>query len=195
MLEPISLLILILSLSVHEFAHALVADKLGDPTPRHQGRLTLNPLAHIDPLGLLSLILVRFGWGKPVQIDPYNLQNPRRDELLISLAGPVSNLFLAIIISLLSKIFSFYPEIILLTIFLNVSLAIFNLVPIYPLDGSKIFLNLLPPNSRPSWESALHHYGQYLLLLLVLPLFGQGSLIINLIRPIVTFITSLLLSF
>src|SRR5258708_27624096 len=92
---------LIISLSVHEFSHALVADRLGDPTPRMQGRVTLNPLAHLDPIRTILLLLTRFGWGKPVQFDPYNLQNPLRDSALIALAGPAAHLLIAVAISLL----------------------------------------------------------------------------------------------
>ena len=91
---------LIIAITVHEFAHALLADRLGDPTPRSQGRLTLNPLAHLDPLGTLMLFLFRFGWGKPVIFDPYNLAHPRRDAGIISLAGPASNILLATILAL-----------------------------------------------------------------------------------------------
>ena len=87
-----SLLAIAIAISIHEFSHALAADRLGDPTPRLQKRLTLNPLAHLDPIGTLMLILFRFGWGKPVQFDQFNLRNPRRDTMLISLAGPASNL-------------------------------------------------------------------------------------------------------
>src|SRR5687767_10671057 len=90
---------LLLSISFHEAAHAYAADRLGDPTPRSQGRLTLNPLAHLDPLGTLMLLLFRFGWGRPVQFDPYNLKNPRQDAAIISLAGPATNLVLALFAS------------------------------------------------------------------------------------------------
>src|SRR3990172_6432841 len=99
-----SLVALVVAISIHEFAHAAAADRLGDPTPRLQGRLTLNPLAHLDPIGTLMLLLIRVGWGKPVQFDPYNLKNPRRDAALISLAGPASNLILAIVLALIIKL-------------------------------------------------------------------------------------------
>ena len=97
---------LLTAITIHEFAHAYSADRLGDPTPRSQGRLTLNPLAHLDPLGTLMLILVRFGWGKPVQFDPYNLANPKRDAAIISFAGPLSNLILATILSIILRLVS-----------------------------------------------------------------------------------------
>src|SRR4030042_6593877 len=130
---------LIVAVTIHEFSHAWVADYCGDPTARIAGRKTLNPLAHLDPLGTLALLLVNIGWGKPVPVDPYNLDNPKRDSMFISLAGPASNLLLAVFLSLLGKFllpqlfFLFSPLIIL-----NVGLAIFNLLPVPPLDGSKI---------------------------------------------------------
>src|SRR3989344_2874340 len=95
---------LLAAITVHEFAHAWTADRLGDPTPRLQGRLSLNPLKHLDPLGTLMLLLFRFGWGKPVQFDPFNLKRPRQDGALISLAGPASNLSLALLLSLFVRL-------------------------------------------------------------------------------------------
>ncbi|KKS87212.1 MAG: Peptidase M50 [Candidatus Gottesmanbacteria bacterium GW2011_GWB1_43_11] len=108
--SPVSFLFyvaaLIVAITIHEFSHAWSADHLGDPTPRLQGRLTLNPLAHLDPLGTILLFLVHFGWGKPVQFDPFNLRNPRRDAALISLAGPAANLLLATVCSIALRILS-----------------------------------------------------------------------------------------
>ena len=95
---------LLIALSVHEYAHARAADELGDPTPRMNGRLTLNPIAHLDPFGTLALIFFGFGWGKPVLIDPYNLKDPRKDQALISLAGPGSNFILAVVVSLIYRL-------------------------------------------------------------------------------------------
>lgn len=190
---------LLITIDVHEFAHAWMADKLGDPTPRLAGRLTLNPLAHLDPLGTLALLLTRFGWGKPVPIDPYNLRYPKRDAALISLAGPASNLILATILALILKtplispflnflISFFYPIIVL-----NVSLAIFNLLPIPPLDGSKILVGFLPHDIGWSVEESLNQYGIFLLILLLFPLFGQSSLASIFISPIINLILNLLL--
>lgn len=202
--NPFSFLIwvaaLMAAITIHEFSHAYVADRLGDPTPKLAGRLTLNPLAHLDPLGTLMLILVRFGWGKPVPIDPFNLQNPRRDSALISLAGPGSNLILALILSLLLRlpVFSFigllgYLVIGLLkpVIILCVILAVFNLLPIHPLDGFKIVAGFLRDDLAQEWEE-LAGLGPFFLLFLILPFFG-GSLIGNIISPIISFILSLLL--
>lgn len=170
-----------------------MADRLGDPTPRSQGRLTLNPLAHLDPIGTIMLLVFRFGWGKPVQFDPYNLKNPRKDAALISLAGPVSNLVLALTASLLLRLLpaSFTPMFFPF-IFLNVGLAVFNLVPIHPLDGSKIIIGLLPVELAYEWQSIMQRYGTIILLLMILP-FSGTSPIIALIAPIVQLIVNLML--
>lgn len=185
---------LILAITIHEFAHAAMADRLGDPTPRLQGRLSLNPLVHLDPLGTLMLLLTRFGWGKPVQFDPFNLANPRRDAAVISLAGPISNLATATVLSLilrLPSVLSIYP-IVLPTIVLSVSLALFNLIPIHPLDGGKIILGLLPSTLAAEWDRILHQYGLIILILLLLPL-GGISPISALLSPLITFTLNLLL--
>ncbi|MDD4026678.1 MAG: site-2 protease family protein [Candidatus Shapirobacteria bacterium] len=193
----ISVIALIIAITIHEFSHALTADRLGDPTPRSQGRLTLNPLRHLDLVGTIMIFLVHFGWGKPVQIDPYNLKNPKRDELLISLAGPASNLILA---ALLSLIIRFVPLndlsgfLIYTIIQLNVLLAIFNLIPIPPLDGSKIFLNLLPNNISTKWQEAFNQYGFILLIIfLFLPIINGETLISVIITPIMSVILNFLI--
>lgn len=194
--NPISFFIwffaLLVAVSVHEFAHALIADRLGDPTPRVNGRLTLNPLAHLDPIGTLLLLLTRFGWGKPVPIDPYNLENPRRDAALISLAGPASNLIFATLLSFISHWSLVISHLLFPIIVLNVSLAIFNLLPIPPLDGSKILFGFLPEEMAVQWEEILSQYGLILILFLIFPFFGQ-SLISLIILPIIDFILNLLL--
>ncbi len=185
---------LILAIDIHEFSHAWMAEHLGDPTPRLQGRLTLNPLAHLDPVGTILLILVHFGWGKPVQFDPYNLRNPRRDGAMISLAGPISNILLATICSLIirlpipSLVASFIAELLLF----NVVLAIFNLVPIHPLDGFKIVEGLLPEDQAAEWHQ-LERYGIVFLLILLLPIFSGGALISQIIAPPIDFILRFLL--
>ncbi len=190
---------MLLAITVHEFAHALMADRLGDPTPRMQGRLTLNPLAHLDPLGTLMLLLVRFGWGKPVQFDPYNLQNPRRDSAVISLAGPASNLIVATALSVILHFIS-YPfsplgglvNFLEPIIFLNVALAVFNLIPIHPLDGGKIFVGLLPARDALEADRFLHKYGMLILLFLILPLTGE-PLVTRITSPVINIILSFLL--
>lgn len=187
-------LALILAVTVHEFSHAATADQLGDPTARLAGRLTLNPLAHLDPLGTLSLLLFHFGWGKPVPFDPFNLANPKRDGALISLAGPVANLILAIVLSVLAHLFSasFLNLFLIPIIELNVILAIFNLIPIHPLDGGKILIALLPDDLADRWDQTLNQYGMILLIFLVFP-FGSGSLAGLIISPIINTILALLL--
>ncbi len=192
--------IIVVSLSIHEFAHAWAADKLGDPTPRYQGRLTLNPLAHLDPLGTILLVVIGFGWGKPVQIDPFNLKHPVRDSALIAIAGPVSNILLACIFAL---IFPFIPTSIASTqivasiqsifIFYNVMLAVFNLVPVYPLDGSKIVLALLPKRTAIEYDQIMSQYGLYILLALLWRWGGQSPISL-LISPIVSAVTQFLFS-
>jgi len=180
---------LLVAITIHEFSHALVADRLGDPTPRLQGRLTLNPLAHLDPIGTIMLIIANFGWGKPVQFDPYNLKNPRRDAALISVAGPVSNILLASILSLLFRLTA--SPLLIPFIVLNVSLAVFNLVPIHPLDGGKILIGLVSPGMARNLDNFLSRYGMFLLLFMILPLFAGRSLVSIIISPIINFLLSL----
>lgn len=187
---------LLISLDIHEFSHALMADKLGDPTPRLAGRLTLNPLAHLDPIGTIALILFSFGWGKPVPFDTYNLRNPKRDSALIALAGPASNLILATVLSVILRTVH-VPELgaafFYALIFLNVNLAIFNFLPIHPLDGGKILIGLAPKDVAREWDSLLHRYGLLILLLLILPIYNGMSPLFALMDPIVSFIMKILL--
>lgn len=159
MLTVIIIAILILSIVIHEVSHGYAADWLGDPTPRLQGRLTLNPIKHMDPVGsvLLPLIMVIsqagfvFGWAKPVEYNPYNIKNKRRGELLIALAGPLSNIAIALVFGLIIRGFITWGslsnstmEIFSYIVIINLTLAVFNLIPVPPLDGSKIFLSMLP---------------------------------------------------
>ena len=153
----ISLLVLFTCIPVHECAHALVADKLGDPTPRNQGRITLNPFAHLTLWGSIMLVFVGFGWGKPVSVNPNNFKHPKRDMALTALAGPASNLLLAFLAMIVYKVvlftvyyssdvsLSYYLTIVFyLVVVLNISLAVFNFIPIPPLDGAKIFGAVIP---------------------------------------------------
>jgi len=203
--NPISfilyLIALIVALTVHEFSHALAANHLGDPTPRLSGRLTLNPLAHFDLFGSLFLLFFGFGWGKPVPFDPFNLKKPRQDAALISLAGPLSNFIIAILGSILVRLFilvqlSFISTIGLLILYpiviINVSLGFFNLLPINPLDGFKIVGGLLNEEKAHEWYQ-LERYGMIFLLLLILPLGNSGSLLDTFFRPAVNAILNLLL--
>lgn len=196
---------LLVAITIHEFAHAWMANYLGDPTPRLQKRLTLNPLAHLDPIGTLVLFLTgfRFGWGKPVQFDPYNLENPKRDAALISVAGPISNLILASILSLffrlsivetdpLSPVF-LMSQVIRSVIFLNVGLAVFNLIPIHPLDGGKILVGLLPRDYAREVDLFLQRYGIMVLIMLLLPLWNGAPLISIITTPIMKFFLDIFL--
>lgn len=148
---------ILITLSAHEFSHALVAHALGDQTAKRLGRLTLNPLSHIDPFGLMTLVTVGFGWGKPVPFNPYNLKNQSWGPVAIAFAGPGMNLFLATVMALILRIVlpslgdgNLLVQFLLLSIYLNLSLLLFNLIPIPPLDGSKLLLALLsgPAHAR-----------------------------------------------
>ncbi len=176
---------LILAIGLHEAAHCYMADYLGDPTPRSQGRLTLNPLAHLDPLGTLAILLTNFGWGKASPFDPYNLRDPRRDTAIIALAGPASNILIAVLLSVLFHLLS-NPSLLGILSFLiqlNINLAIFNLIPVPPLDGSKILGLFL------SHETALK-YQQNNNILFLIPLLLVAPMIVS---PISSFILRFLL--
>lgn len=183
---------LVSAVTIHEFSHAFIADKLGDPTPRINDRVTLNPLAHLDPIGTITILIANFGWGKPVPYDPYNLQNPKRDSLFIALAGPVSNLILAIILSILGKLIPIIYPFTIPFIIINIGLAVFNLLPIPPLDGSKILGGLLSDQKSIQWEIFARQNSTILLMVFVLPLFAGRSLASTIISPIINIITNLL---
>ena len=167
--------------TVHEYSHALVAVRLGDSTPRDQGRLTLNPIAHIELIGLLLILLVGFGWAKPVQINPRNFKNPRNDEILVSLAGPSSNLLFGIAFALAVKFLLTLAPLIFYTggfgpvlyqifsyfVWINLLLAVFNLFPIPPLDGSHILLSLIP-DKYARFKLVYTRYGRFILIALIL---------------------------
>ncbi len=172
---------IIIGLSFHEFAHAKVSNLLGDPTPKIQGRVSLNPRAHIDPLGFLLLLLIGFGWGKPVQIDPRYYKHPRRDELLVSLAGVTMNLVVAIagaavlrIISAVSSQFLYETQggnvvmqIMTGLISINLVMMFFNLIPLPPLDGFGIITQLFRLDSKP-WYPRFYRLGPMFLMIIIL---------------------------
>lgn len=200
--------ILIFSIIIHEVSHGFVADKLGDPTARLQGRLTLNPKPHIDLFGsiILPLILIishspmLFGWAKPVPFDPFNLKNPRKDSALISLAGPSANFIIAILFSIIARIlvlinfsgFEFFYSLAVSVVLLNVVLGVFNLIPIHPLDGFKVVGGLLSEKQANEWYQ-LERFGIiFLLAFLFLPVGGSNML--NLVLgPVIRFIIGVLI--
>jgi Zn-dependent protease len=195
---------ILIALSFHEFAHAFVANRLGDDTAKQRGRLTLNPLAHLDPIGTIMIFIVRFGWAKPVPVNPFNLANPKRDMLWISLAGPLSNILLAFISGLLVRVMirmdggnptdalsTAIYAMLLFSVQINLALAVFNILPIAPLDGSKILFGVLPRHHERKmiW---LERNGPFLLIgLIVLGRLTGFSFLGLLIWPFVRFFSTL----
>lgn len=189
----------IIAITFHEFAHAFAADKLGDDTPRRQGRLNLNPLSHVDPVGFLMLIFVHFGWGKPVEINPRNFNRNRSmsaQEAIVSLAGPLMNIVIAFVLTIiLFAALTFAPSFALtragslvviaiqMAISVNVGLGVFNLIPVYPLDGSKILMHFLPYNAR-NWF--INHQQIFYIIFLVL---WVTNLISYIISPVINVVS------
>ncbi len=162
---------LLLAVTAHEFSHAKVADVLGDPTPRHYGRLSLNPIKHLDPIGALMILLVHIGWAKPVPINPSYFRNPRQGMLYVSLAGPLANFTVAFFVGLVFRFTqNILPDLLLLMLFfvveINIWLGLFNLIPIPPLDGSKILAAFLSQETLRAYL-AFEGYGMILLILLL----------------------------
>lgn len=195
----------LLAITVHEYAHGYIAYRLGDPTAKLAGRLTLNPISHLDLFGTVALILARIGWAKPVPVDPRNLRNPKQDMLWISLGGPAANMAAAIVLAaavhMLVAMFSGRPigqlgvfilrplfPILIAAIQMNVMLALFNLIPVPPLDGFGVLQGLLPIRQAYALEQ-LQQYGVFILLLLLMT--GAVGYIIY---PPMRFIQGLLLS-
>jgi Zn-dependent protease len=185
-LIPILIPGLLLSLTIHEFAHARTADMFGDPTARHMGRCTMNPIAHLDLMGSILILLVGFGWAKPVPVNPNNL-NPRRlGDIMVSLAGPLSNLVLGCICLLglnillraqpdgLTQSFMYAPRgminlmaaAMLWVGIINLNLMVFNMIPLFPLDGHHILREMLPASNQYSFMRWQMHYGRWALLAL-----------------------------
>ncbi len=187
------------ALTFHELSHGYIANLLGDPTAKNAGRLTLNPLKHLDPLGTLAIFIIKIGWAKPVPVNPNNFKNPQKDMLLVALAGPGSNMILAIVSAILVKLLLVLPVLpiyimnplylmLKTSVWVNVLLAVFNCLPIPPLDGSKILMGLLPLNLAYSY-SRIEPYGFILLLIL----FATGVLE-KVIWPIINLAVYILLS-
>ncbi|RKY29350.1 MAG: site-2 protease family protein [Planctomycetota bacterium] len=168
--------VILIALTVHEFSHAYAAFRCGDDTAKRMGRLTLNPLAHLDPLGTICLLFAPIGWAKPVPINPYYFRNPRRDEIIVSAAGPASNFAMAVIAAVMFKVswdilhvngnsllflFLFYA------VLINIVLGLFNLLPIFPLDGSHILKNILPWHMAEKMEQ-FRQYGMFIIIGIVI---------------------------
>ncbi|MBN1490156.1 MAG: site-2 protease family protein [Phycisphaerae bacterium] len=191
--------VVLLALTVHEFAHAYSAYRLGDPTAFRLGRCSLNPLVHLDPLGTICLMFAPIGWAKPVPVNPLNLKNPGRDDIIISAAGPASNLVQALIYAVILRIViamagslsdHAYKAVGLLCIFgilINVGLAVFNLIPAFPLDGFHVFSNLAKGESRQRFlETA--RYGPFIILALVLLNRTEANPLGRMISPVADFL-------
>jgi Zn-dependent protease len=199
--QPLLFLIIfpgiLLTIAFHEYAHCWTADKLGDPTPRVKGRLTLDPRVHLDPLGVIAILFTRFGWGKAAPYDPYNLKDPVRDSALIAASGALVNFLIAGILAAIVRVVPIGINLITVALVqltaINVYLALFNLIPVKPLDGSKIMLAILPSGLATEYERIMDQFGIMILILLLVPFAGGVSPIVQLIGPLANFILSLLL--
>jgi len=196
---------LLLAITFHEFAHAFVADRLGDDTPRLQGRLSLNPLDHLDPLGVAMLLFAHIGWGKPVQVNPRNYDrrfSMEKADALVSLAGPATNFILAIVLTLIycaiykfvgftfmmSTVGTIIMSMISYAILLNIGLGVFNLIPLPPLDGSKVLMHFLPYNAKVWFESKEHIFYIAFLILFITGIAG------DIISPLINTIYSAIMN-
>ena len=196
---------LLLALTLHEYAHGYVAYRLGDPTARDAGRLTLNPLSHLDPIGTIAFFFIKFGWAKPVPVNPYYFKNPRKDMLWVALAGPVTNLMLAVASALLLKgivgtasVIPYTPlleailvplyNMLVASVWINLVLCIFNFLPIPPLDGGRILTGLLPEDMARTYAS-FERYGFIVILLLAF-----SGVLGMVIFPVIRFANNLLLT-
>lgn len=207
MYDIISLLqnfiVLFTAITIHEYSHGYVAYKLGDPTAKSMGRLTLNPMAHLDPLGALMMVFCRFGWAKPVPVNPYYFKDPKKDMVLVSFAGPLANILLAFICSTLypflvaltvkmglfgNPVATFLLQLVISCMSLNVCFAVFNLIPFPPLDGSKILFSVLP-NDMYNRLLTYEKYGT--IILLVLSFTGiLGRILGVVINPVMSLLTA-----
>jgi Zn-dependent protease len=196
---------LLMALTFHEFAHGYIAYRLGDPTAKNEGRLTLNPIKHLDPIGTIAFFFIKFGWAKPVPVNPAYFKNPKRDMLWVALAGPATNLALAVISAIVTKLVwaaaSFIPystiaeailvplnSMLIASVWINLVLCIFNFLPIPPLDGSRILAGILPDNLAQSYQQ-IERYGFIIILVLAF-----SGLLSKVIMPVISFANNLLLS-
>lgn len=196
---------LLLALTFHEVAHGYVAYRLGDPTAKSLGRLSLNPLKHLDPIGTIAFFFIKFGWAKPVPVNPSYFKDPKKDMLWVALAGPATNLALAIISAILAKGLWFFASqlpystmaeailvplngMLIASVWINLVLCIFNFLPIPPLDGSRILMGLLP-NSLAASYMKFERYGFVLVLILAF-----SGVLSKVIMPLISFANGLLLS-
>ncbi|BDD85850.1 site-2 protease family protein [Desulfofustis limnaeus] len=195
---------LLFALTLHEYAHGYIAFRLGDPTAQQAGRLSLNPLRHLDPLGTIAFFFIKIGWAKPVPVNPAYFRNPQQDMLWVALAGPLTNLLLAIVSAVLLRFVLFgstlvpdsgllhsvlvpFSWMLATSVWINLVLCVFNCLPIPPLDGGRIMTGLLPPHLARSF-SALERYGFIIILLLAF-----SGLLAKLILPVISFANNLLL--
>ncbi len=196
---------LLLALTCHEFAHGYVAYRFGDPTAKDLGRLTLNPLKHLDPIGTIAFFFIKFGWAKPVPVNPRYFKDPKKDMLWVALAGPATNLALAIVSATLAKGLWFFASqlpystmaeailvplngMLIASVWINLVLCIFNFLPIPPLDGSRILMGLLPNRLAASYMK-FERYGFVLVLILAF-----SGVLSKVIMPVISFANGLLLS-
>lgn len=190
---------LLIALVIHEYAHALIAVKMGDDTPRFSGRLTLNPLAHIDPIGTLMLLVAQFGWAKPVMINPNNFDNWRKGNLCVALAGPGANLITGFVFLLIQILFvrldlfstTALQQVLSLIVIYNINFAIFNMIPLPPLDGSRVLMCFLPTE----WCYKLQSIERYSFLIFIALMFtGVFVYILIPLQRLILGIFSLILS-
>ncbi len=196
-------IVMFTAITVHEYSHGLVAYKLGDPTAKSMGRLTLNPLAHLDPIGALMMVFCRFGWAKPVPVNPYYFDDPKKDMVLVSFAGPLSNIFLAFVFATIypfvmtglgligvipEEVYFFIEGVLSAGVYMNIYFAVFNLIPFPPLDGSKILFSVLPNR----WYNILLTYERYgTIVLLALSFSGiLGKILSIAAEPVIDIILS-----
>jgi Zn-dependent protease len=181
---------LLTAIVFHEFAHGFVAYKLGDPTAKNAGRLTLNPFKHIDLIGFIFLMVFRFGWAKPVPINPNYFKNRKKDTILVSAAGPIINFIIALFFSLIVSVDiirnNLILNIVIITIWYNIMLGLFNLLPLPPLDGSKVLASMLPDK----YEYYFYKYEKYLYIILILLI--VTGLIDKILSPLINIVLNIM---